>query len=178
MATLTHLTSTFAVTSALGREDFAVLARAGVAAVISNRPDGEAGATLTARDEAVLAWQAGLKFAHVPAPKLELFSDGVVEGMAAAVGRFEGQGLIVAHCASDLRSAIVWAAASARSRPVDCVLDALARAGFDLEAFRDDLESQAHRRWWRSSASAFDCGATIIEPAIPEFRPPARTAAG
>lgn len=178
MPLLTHLTSTFAVTSALGRDDFALLARRGAVAVISNRPDGEAGSVLTARDEAALAWRAGLKFAHVPAPKLELFSDAVVEGMAAAVARFDGQGLIVAHCTSGLRSAIVWAAASARSQPVDCVISALTRAGFDLDAIRDDLESQAHRRWWRAAPSALDCGEAGAGSALGQFSLLKRAASG
>ena len=167
MPALTYLTPTLAVTAALAPRDFTELARLGAVAVISNRPAGEAGAELTARGEAALAWRAGLKFAHVPAPKHDLFTDAVVEGMAAALTRFDGphpddtesktNGLIVAHCTSGLRSAIVWAAASARIQPVDRVMAAVKRAGFDLDAIRDDLESQADRRRWLGRPSALDC---------------------
>jgi uncharacterized protein (TIGR01244 family) len=144
------------VAPALTAADFPALALKGAIAVISNRPDGEAGAPLMARAEQALAWGAGLKFAHVPAPKLELFTDAVVEGMAGALAWFstssamtrERPGLVVAHCASGIRSAIVWAAAEARLRPVDDVMAALKAAGFELDAIRDDLESQADRRRW------------------------------
>ncbi len=157
MVKITHITPTFAVTSALAPEDFATVVALGFKTVISNRPDGEEASQLPARVEAAHAWRHGLKFAHVPADKLELFTDPVVEGMADAI--HAAQGPILAHCQSGLRSAIVWAAASARSQSVDCVLAALAAAGFDLEFLRDDLDRQADRRRWIGGVvPALDCG--------------------
>lgn len=156
MEKITYITPHFAVTSELAAEDFPEAALLGFKAIISNRPDGEDGGALSARDEAVLAWRAGMRFAHVPAAKLDLFTDEVVEDMAHAVRRLDGP--ILAHCKSGLRSAIVWAAASARTQPVDCVLAALTDAGFDLDFLRDDLESQAHRALWAGKApAALDC---------------------
>ncbi len=151
------ITPEFAVTSALAPEDFAAAAAMGFRSVLSNRPDGEAEGQLTGRAEAVLAWQAGLQFRHVPAPKLDIFTDEVVEAMSDAVATLNGP--ILAHCASGLRSAIAWAAASARGGNVDCILQALEKAGFDLEFLRDDLEAQADRaRWIGPRAAALDCG--------------------
>jgi hypothetical protein len=76
--------------------------------------------------------------------------------MADAVATLDGPSL--AQCASGLRSAIAWAAASARTQDVDCVLKALEKAGFDLEFLRDDLEAQADRaRWIGPRAPALDC---------------------
>jgi sulfide:quinone oxidoreductase len=49
---------------------------------------------------------------------------------------------VLVHCASGLRSAVVWAAAAARGQPVDDVLARLAAAGFNLEAIRGELEDQ------------------------------------
>jgi hypothetical protein len=73
---------------------------------------------------------------------------------------------VLAHCKSGLRSAIVWAAASARSQPVDCVLAALAAAGFELDFLRDDLEQQADRkRWLDAPAATLDCGTARDVPA-------------
>jgi uncharacterized protein (TIGR01244 family) len=150
------ITPLFAVTSAMAREDFAAAAAMGFRSVLSNRPDGETGASLDAREEAVHAWRAGLKFRHVPAAKLDLFTDHVVESMGDAIAELDGP--ILAHCASGIRSAIAWAAASARTQNVDCVLAALARAGFDLEFLRDDLEAQADRaRWLGPVSPALDC---------------------
>jgi len=156
METPIFITPEFAVTSALAPEDFAAAAAMGFRSVLSNRPDGEAEGQLSGRAEAVLCWQAGLQFRHVPAPKLDIFTDEVVEAMADAVAGLKGP--VLAHCASGLRSAIAWAAASARTQNVDCVLKALDKAGFDLEFLRDDLEAQADRaRWIGPRAPALDC---------------------
>lgn len=156
MEKIVYITPHFAVTAALEPVDFAAVAALGFKAVISNRPDGEEAGQLTGRDEAAHAWRAGLKFAHVPSTKLDLFTDDVVEGMANAVRRLQGP--ILAHCKSGTRSAVIWAAAGARSQPVDCVLDALAASGFDLAFLRDELEAQADRPRWLGAPQALDCG--------------------
>ena len=152
---LTWITPNFAVTAELTPRDFAVLAERGIASIISNRPDGEEAGQILAKTEAALAWRAGLVFRHVPAAKHDLFTDGVVEAMADALRGLESP--VVAHCKSGIRSAIVWAAASARSQPVDCVLAALEQAGFDLDAIRDDLDGQADRKRWLGVTTALDC---------------------
>jgi uncharacterized protein (TIGR01244 family) len=156
MDTITYITPNFAVTGALEPEDFREIAARGFRAVVSNRADGEENGQLTGRDEAVLAWRAGLAFRHVPAAKHELFTDPVVEGMADALNGLEAP--VLAHCKSGLRSAVLWAAASARGGSVDSVLDALRRAGFNPDALRDELEAQAHRKRWLGQGSALYCG--------------------
>jgi sulfide:quinone oxidoreductase len=115
----------------------------GFRSIISNRPDGEAVDQLPAAEAIDQASQAGLAYRHVPAAKLDLFTDPVVDGMRDAMAMLEGP--ILAHCASGLRSAIVWAAASARSQDVDGILAALDKAGFDLAFLRDELDEQAQR---------------------------------
>ncbi len=154
---LMWITPEFAVTSVLAPDDFSALAAQGFTAVISNLPDDEDTAQMTAKSEATHAWRAGLVFRHVPATKHDLFTDVVVEGMGDALRTLKGP--VIAHCKSGLRSAIIWAAASARSQPVDCVLAALEKAGFDLEVIRDDLDAQADRKRWLGVASALDCNA-------------------
>lgn len=151
MEKVTWITPGFAVTAALAPEDFAAAAAQGFRHIVSNRPDGEEDGQLTARDEAVLAWRHGLMFAHVPSSKLDLFTDEVVEPMADVLRRANGP--VLAHCKSGMRSAIVWAAASARSQSVDGVLAALRQAGFDLDFLRDDLEQQADRKRWVGAAA-------------------------
>jgi uncharacterized protein (TIGR01244 family) len=141
MPVLTWITPSFAVASALAPEDFGDLRAQGVRCVISNRPDGETGAPMTAAEEAVAAWREGMLFRHVPASNHELFDSHIVEAMARAMDGHDGP--VVAHCRAGLRSAVLWAAATARSQPVDAVLKALGCAGFDLEMIRDDLEHQA-----------------------------------
>ncbi len=156
MPQITQLTARFAITSAMTAEDFTEAARLGYKAIVSNRPDDEEFGQLSARQEAVLAWRAGLQFRHVPTSKHDVFTDDVVEGMAMALSGLHGP--VLAHCKSGVRSVIAWAAASARSQPVDCVLDTLKAAGQDLDFLRDDLEAQADRkRWLGTNAAALDC---------------------
>lgn len=162
MKTITYITPSFAVTDMPAPEDFARFAGLGFKSVISNRPDDEEDGQMSGREEAVLAWRAGLRFQHIPAAKHDLFTDAVVEHMADALNALEGP--VLAHCQSGLRSAIVWAAASARSQSVDCVLAALTKAGFDLDLLRDDLEAQADRKRWLGSSPALDCRDADLVP--------------
>jgi uncharacterized protein (TIGR01244 family) len=150
MPVLTWITPSFAVTSALEPADFVDLRNDGVRCVISNRPDNEQTDQLNAPAEASLSWREGMLFRHVPAAKHELFTDEIVDAMAHALQGCEGP--IVAHCKSGLRSAILWAAASARTQRVDQVMKALAAAGFELEMIRDDLDAQADRKHWHQPA--------------------------
>lgn len=151
------LTPGFAVIGELAEHDFEALADAGFRSVISNRPDGEDLNQLGSHREAAAAWRAGLKFRHVPAAKADLLTDPVIEAMADAIAGLDGP--ILAHCKSGLRSAILWAAVSARSTPVDCVMAALDAAGLDLDFLRDDLDAQADRKRWLGRVAAVDCGA-------------------
>ena len=162
MGNITYITPNFAVTDAPSPEDFAAFAELGFKSVISNRPDHEEDGQMTGREEAVLAWRAGLRFQHIPAAKHDLFSDPVVEFMADALNTLEGP--VIAHCKTGLRSAILWAAASVRSDTVDCVLAALEKAGFDLDFLRDDLEAQADRKRWLGSSPALDCREADLLP--------------
>lgn len=163
MKTITYITPNFAVSDMPGAEDFAEVAALGFKSVISNRPDHEEDGQMTGRMEAVLAWREGLRFQHIPAAKHEVFTDAVVEPMADALNRLEGP--ILAHCKTGIRSVILWAAASARSQPVDCVLAALRNAGFDLDHLRDDLEAQADRKRWLGASRALDCReAALLAP--------------
>jgi uncharacterized protein (TIGR01244 family) len=146
MLKLTWITPSFAVTAALEPEDFAALPEQGIRCIVSNRPDNEQADQLNAPAEASLAWREGMLFRHVPAAKYELFTDEIVDGMAHALQGCDGP--VVAHCKSGQRSAILWAAATARTQPVDQVLRALAAAGFELEMIRDDLDAQADRKHW------------------------------
>lgn len=154
-----RLTSNFAVTGQMFPEDFAEAARLGFRSIISNRPDGEDPSQPTAREEAVLAWRLGLLFRHVPAAKHDLFTDPVLEATVDALAALPTP--VLAHCASGQRSAIIWAAASARSQPVDCVLAALKAGGYELEELRDLLEAQADRKRWLGTPQALDCGDNV-----------------
>jgi sulfide:quinone oxidoreductase len=150
-----YITPFFAVTGALQPADFPEAAALGFKSVVSNLPDGESGAYPSSAEEEELARRAGLSFRHVPVVKSEAFSDKVVDGVLDALNGLEGP--VLAHCASGVRSAIVWAAAAARSQPADCVLERLKDAGYDLAAVRDELEGQRGRPAPDPVPEALDC---------------------
>ena len=152
---ITYLTPHFAVTGALQPDDIPGVAARGFKSILSNLPDGESVQYPSSADEAAHAERAGLEFRHVPAKKIEVFSDRVVDGMAQALSELDGP--VLAHCASGLRSAIAWAAAAARSQPSDCVIAVLKTAGFDLAAIRDELEDQYRRDHSSPIPAALDC---------------------
>ena len=52
-------------------------------------------------------------------------------------------GKVLAYCKSGTRSAIIWAAVSARGLAVDEVLSLLTNAGFDFDFLSDEFEEQA-----------------------------------
>jgi sulfide:quinone oxidoreductase len=145
MPTIIPITPTFAVAAALGADDFAEVARLGFRTVINTRPDGEEDGQTPARHAARQARAAGLDYSHVPATKLDLFADHIVEAMGDALAGADGP--VLAHCKSGQRAAIVWAAAQARAGGnVDTLLERLATAGFDLQVVRDELEAIADGR--------------------------------
>lgn len=158
MQDIVYLTPNFAVTGELSVADFALAAKQGFKAILNNRPDGEEEGQLTGASEAEHAWQAGLRYRFLPLDKHELFTDPVVEGMISALSELDGP--ILAHCKSGLRCAIVWAAASARSVPVDDVLATLEKAGQDLDFLRDELDAQADRRHWMPEPYAHSAATT------------------
>lgn len=149
MPPIVQITPGFAVTGQLAPEDFARLSDLGFRGVINNRPDGEEPGQIAAEEAERLAEQFHLTYRHIPATKLDLFTDDVVDAMAEAL---QEHGPWLAFCRTGQRSAIVWAAATARTQPVERVLERLADAGLDLAFLRDDLDSQADRVRWMSPA--------------------------
>ncbi len=135
-----HLTPNFAVAGQLEAEDFPEIARLGFKTVVNNRPDGEEHGQLPDREAAGHALRTDLAYHYIPSGKLALFSDPVVDAAEAVIAT---SGPVLAYCKSGTRSAIIWAAASARTQAVDEVLLQLANAGFDFDFLSDELEDQA-----------------------------------
>lgn len=152
MISLKMLSHTFAATGALKPDDFAEAARLGFATIINFRPDNETPGQLDSHAARNAANAAGLAYIHLPAGKCELFADTIVSASAKAIASSPRP--ILAHCASGQRAAIIWAAVSARSTPVNEVLSALASAQFDLDFLRDDLEAQSDRARWNTQSDA------------------------
>lgn len=128
--------------------------------MINNRPDGEAVGQPSAADMSRQASELGLAYEYVPSTKLELFCDPTVEAMAEVLASTSEP--VIAHCLSGMRSAIIWAAAEARRRPVSEVLADLDKAGFELDFLRDELDQQA----------ALPLSRSTVRPAAPAFSKP------
>jgi uncharacterized protein (TIGR01244 family) len=154
MEKIVYITPDFAVAGQLGENDFAEIARLGFGTVINNRPDGEEDGQLHSDIAAPLARRSALAYHYIPSGKLDLFSDPVVDGAEAAIASSAGGRKVLAHCRSGTRSAIIWAAVSARSLPVDEVLSLLTKAGFDFDFLSDEFEAQARVGARRKAALA------------------------
>lgn len=135
------------VAGALAIEHMADLAKRGIKTIINVRVDGEHPEQVAGADAMLAAGALGLAYVHIPASPYDVFTDQVVD--AAARTFASAAKPVVIHCAVGQRAAIVWAAAAARSQPVEMVLARLANAGFELDFLRDDLDAQADRARWR-----------------------------
>ncbi len=142
MAKIVFITPNFAVAGQLGAEDFPEIARLGFETVMNNRPDGEEDGQLSSDAAADHAWRSGLGYLYIPSGTLDLFSDPVVDAAETAIADASGE-MVLAYCKSGTRSAIIWAAASARNLAAGEVLSLLSKAGFDFEFLREELEEQA-----------------------------------
>jgi len=130
------------ISSWLGKADFTDVKALGFKKVVNFRPDNEAQDQIPSAEAEAAAREAGLDYLHIPVTRQNLFTDDVI-GRAAK--EFASGERTLAYCASGQRAAIVWAAATARSHPVDEVLSSASGCGFDLRLVRNDLEAQAAR---------------------------------
>ncbi len=112
----------------LAPEALPALAAAGVARIISNRPDGEEPGQPTAAMMEAAAREAGMAFAWIPVSGLP------GPDQVAAVAELLADGLpTVMFCRSGMRSASAWAMAQRRAGvEADALRDAAAEAGYDL----------------------------------------------
>lgn len=146
MQNIVFITPDVAVTGQLDAADIAEVARLGFRSIVNNRVENEEDDQLPSLTEAALARRHAISYRHVPAGKLDLFTDPVIEGIEDALANLPKPMLL--HCKSGMRSAIVWAAAAARHQPVDEVLTRLEAAGYELDFLRDELDAQADRHRW------------------------------
>ncbi len=126
--TLRRLSPTVSVSAQLSPDVMPALATAGVARVISNRPDGEEPDQPAAAVMEAAATAAGLAFTWIPVSGLP------GPDQVAAVAGLLADGIpTVMFCRSGMRSAAVWAMAE-RLRAVDAdeLREAAAAAGYDL----------------------------------------------
>jgi uncharacterized protein (TIGR01244 family) len=134
------LTETYAVSPQIMPEDLAMIAQAGFATVICNRPDGEIPPEVQADAIRAAAEAAGLRFVLNPVIGGAITFDNVTaQGEAIA----HSSGPVLAYCASGNRSSIVWALSQAGKQPTDTLIAIPARYGYALEPFRATIDDLA-----------------------------------
>lgn len=143
MTNLRRIDDGISVAPQIAPEDVPLLAEAGFAYVINNRPDGEeggqpAGAAIRAAAEA-----AGLGYAAIPVTHAG-FSAAQVEAMVDALA--EAGGPVLAYCRSGTRSCNLWALAEAsRGGDPATITAKAAQAGYDISGIRPLLDQLSDR---------------------------------
>ena len=136
------LSETFAVSPQIAPEDLAAIKAAGFTTLVCNRPDAEVPPGLQADDVRRAAEAAGLKFVMNPLSHGALTMDHI-ETQGRALG--DSDGPVLAYCASGNRSSILWALSQAGRVPTDDLVEAGARAGYNLEVVRPQIDQLARR---------------------------------
>jgi uncharacterized protein (TIGR01244 family) len=133
-----RLTESVAVAPQIEPGDCAALAASGFAAIVNNRPDGEApGQPSGAAIEAAAA-AAGLRYAAIPIDHSG-FSMAQVDAMVAELDAAPGP--ILAYCRSGTRSCNLWALAEAkRGGSPEAIVAAADAGGYDVSGLLPTLK--------------------------------------
>ncbi|SMY09578.1 TIGR01244 family sulfur transferase [Flavimaricola marinus] len=130
------ITPDYAVSPQIAAEDIPAIAAAGYTTILCNRPDAEVPPGQQADAIRRAAEAAGLGFVINPVTHQGL-NDDMVAVQAATIRDSEGP--VLAYCASGTRSTIVWALGQASQMSADSIIEAGAKAGYDLSGLRDRL---------------------------------------
>ncbi len=141
MVKIIQLEADVSVAPQLVEDDFAEIAARGFRAVVNNRPDGEAPDQLPNAQAEAAARRHGLEFRYQPVANLKVTDAAVVDDFARLMNDLPGPMLF--YCRSGTRCTTLWAQASAGRLGVSRTLEIAAKAGYDLEVLRDDLEERA-----------------------------------
>lgn len=135
--TIRKVTEEFYVAPQLRPEDFEAAAALGIKTVINNRPDGESADQLSDETARRHAEAAGLAYAFVPVVSGHMTPTAIQEFIATVDG---AEGPVLAYCRSGTRSCFMWAFSAARSTPLEQVVAAAGRAGYDVSPALPVLE--------------------------------------
>lgn len=123
------LTPAIAVAGQLSAEAIRDLAGQGFTDVICNRPDGEEPGQPPLSELQAAAKEAGLTFHHIPVSGGQ-FPEEAISAFADALEGADGK--VMAYCRSGTRSTCLWALSQARKSEPSSLIEAAARAGYDL----------------------------------------------
>lgn len=127
------------VSPQISPEDVTAIKAAGFAAIINNRPDGEAPDQPGSAQIEAAARAVGLDYHYIP-----LGRDGVTPEMVAQTKSvLEGSaGPVFCYCRSGTRSTTLWALSQAGERPAAEIIAAAANAGYDMSHLAGHLSQK------------------------------------
>ena len=139
MSKFFKITPEFFVAAQLDEQDLERAAGLGFRTLIINRPDGEGGVEQPGSvDMGKAAARNGLSSHYLPVRGFQITDEENVAAFSKILEASEAP--VLAYCKSGTRSAMLWAQALVELHGVEAVLKKAARAGYDLEILRDELE--------------------------------------
>ncbi|MBT9385522.1 TIGR01244 family phosphatase [Pseudooceanicola sp. CBS1P-1] len=135
---LRQITPTYTVSPQIEPSDLPAIRAAGFVRVICNRPDAENPPSHQAAAMAEAAEAAGIDFVVLPLTHDTMTPENVALQMDLAEN---AGGPVLAYCASGTRCSVIWSLgqASQGTATADEILEATARAGYDLSGLRPRL---------------------------------------
>ena len=130
-----RITPNYSVSPQIAPDDMPDIAAAGFRTVICNRPDSEIPVELSSEVMRIAAEAAGLKFVDNQVTH-QTMSPERVRTQAEAMA----DGPVLAYCASGTRCSVLWSLVQAGTLSIDEILQATARAGYDLSGLRPRLD--------------------------------------
>ena len=134
--TISPMTERFAVYGQIELATLDALQEQGVTTIIWNRPDSECPGERAALEPVANA--LGIALWYNPINSGQMTADAI-KLQANALASTDG--LVVGYCRSGMRSAMLWALANVGKLSADEILAATARAGFNLEPLRPQIEA-------------------------------------
>ncbi len=117
-------------------EQIDFIKQSGFKTIINNRPDMEKPDQPFACDIEKLAQDAGLNYVHLPMQPGQITPE-LLASMAEIIESSDGP--VLAHCASGMRSTILWCFTNVKEMGVDGVISTAKGAGMDVEKIRPAL---------------------------------------
>ncbi len=134
------ITDRYHVSPQIEPVDAAAIKAAGYSLVICNRPDNEVPPMLQAAAIRAAVEAEGLRFEVLPLTHQTMTAENILKQSDLAAS---ADGPVLAYCASGTRCSVIWALGHAEELGADAVLEATAKAGYNLSGLRPTLETLA-----------------------------------
>lgn len=133
-----QVTPRYHVSPQISVEDVPALKAAGFKKVICNRPDAEVPPSHQSATIGTALAEAGIAYDVLPLTHQTMTPENVAKQAALAN---DGEGPVLAYCASGTRCTVVWAFGQVGKMGTDEILQTAAEAGYDLAGLRPTLDA-------------------------------------